>query len=185
MEFIIVLGNSKREVRVNRLKKAVDYYNQIIKNNSEKSYDYQPSDHLRLILSGKGASVPNSSEAEDMYKTAISDFYVPSEICVIENKSNNTRENFIESLKILVEAGWFTPTGYCGKYTFTIVTSRFHAARSLVVGLEILSQYGDVKIIHTGEEFSSEVEHKENCLLVNYVKNVMLVTKSAEIQKNL
>lgn len=181
MEFIIVLGNSKHDVRVKRVKKAVEYYNQLVKIHLNPNFDDQSLYPARLIFSGKGNSIPGSSEAEAMLTIAVSDFHVPKEACIIENKSNNTRENFIETLRLLNEGGWFKPTNWCGKYIFTIVTSSFHAPRSLVTGLEILSQYGDIRIVHTEEEISKELEHRENCLLISYIKTIMLPVKSIHL----
>ena len=179
MEFIIVLGNSNREIMINRVKKAAEYYHYL----NKKHYDdghYEPYP-ARLIFSGKGKH--NSSEAEDIFNLAVSKFYLPKDLCIIENKSNNTQENFTETLKLLIDGGWFKPTMCCGRYIFTVVTSSFHASRSLIIGLNVLSSYGDVKIIHTGEEIPKEIEYGENCAIIDYVKNFMIPTRSANINK--
>jgi uncharacterized SAM-binding protein YcdF (DUF218 family) len=108
-----------------------------------------------------------------MFKIAL-ELGVPPDICAIENKSNNTIENFTETLKLLVDTGWFKPTIKCGEYTFIVCTSFFHAARSLVTAKDVLSPHGTVKIIHTREIVSPELEHRENQTLIHYARNVML-----------
>ena len=174
MQFIIVLGNSKPDVRRERVKRAIEYYDNQCKLATKNNYygDAQ-SFQCKIIFSGKGRSVEGSSEAEDMLKIAL-ELGVPSDICSIENKSNNTIENFTETLKLLFDAGWFKPTIKCGEYTFIVCTSFFHAARSLVTAKNILSPHGTVKIIHTREVVPPELENRENQILVHYVRNFML-----------
>lgn len=187
MNFIIVLGSSKPEIRRARVVKAVEYYNSL-KNPKDTTRDmfatyYNDFAHekstssqekTRLIFSGKGRSPTGVAEASDMFRIATSELGVSSSVCIIETESQNTRDNFVCSLKVLTDAGWFKPTHYMLKPTFTICTSYFHAPRSLVIGIEILSAYGFVNIIHTGEQVSNEVAEHEKQVLDAYIKNYML-----------
>lgn len=180
MNFIIVLGNSSFEVRYKRVEKAVKYFLSLKPDVDQDTFSVNPV--AKLIFSGGGnnsrrepgidSAINNSSEGESMKKIA-SKLGVDDNDCIIENRSRNTRENFTETIKLLKFLGWFDPTICHQKHTFTICTSSFHAKRALVIGLEILLPYGEVYIIHTNEEISSEIEKRENTLLGNYINDII------------
>jgi uncharacterized SAM-binding protein YcdF (DUF218 family) len=178
MNFIIVLGSSKPEIRKARVEKAVDYYNHLSKqydynsNNFYNDFSRKSTEMVKLIFSGKGKST-SITEAEDMKLIAMGLGVKESE-CIIEKESQNTRENIINSLTLLQTYGNFKPTFYMTKPMFTICTSHFHAARSLIIAIEILSSYGYVNIIHTEEQIPIELAEREKAVLDHYIHKYLL-----------
>jgi hypothetical protein len=189
MNFIIVLGSSNAEKRRLRVQKAVDYYYHLVAIdhisytakrgiNSFTAYDdeYESciKDKIRIVFSGKGnETVIGGTEAADMYKIATK-LGIPENICIVEPESQNTHENLVNTLNLLQSYSWFKPTFYSTKPVFTICTSHFHAKRSLVMGIFILSNYGHVNIIHTGEPITKELADREKEILDAYIREYML-----------
>jgi uncharacterized SAM-binding protein YcdF (DUF218 family) len=172
MNFIIVLGSSKPEIRKARVEKAVSYYKHLVKDVKPQFDGFATRDKVKLIFAGKGKD-PNTTEAQDMRRIAI-EMGVSESVCIVEKDSQNTRENMVNTLTILQSFGWFNPTFNLAKPIFTICTSHFHAPRSLVIGMEVLSQYGYINIIHTGEFVPKEIAEYEKELLDQYIKNYTL-----------
>jgi hypothetical protein len=186
MNFIIVLGSSNAETRKLRVRKAVDYYHYLVAIdhiqytakrgiNSFTVYDDEYAscikDKIRIVFSGKGNR--EVSEAEDMRRIAVVEFDVPESVCIVEIESQNTHENLVNTLNVL-QSSYLKPTVFSIKPVFTICTSHFHAKRSLVVGIHILSGFGYVNIIHTGEPITNESAEREKCILDTYVREYML-----------
>jgi uncharacterized SAM-binding protein YcdF (DUF218 family) len=186
MNFIIVLGSSNTETRRLRVQKAVDYYHHLVAIdhvsytvkrgiNSFTTYDDEYAscvkDRIRIVFSGKGNR--EVSEGADMCRLAI-DLGIPENLCIVEPESQNTYENLVNTLNVLQSYSWFKPTFYSTKPVFTICTSHFHAKRSLVMAVHILSNYGHVNIIHTGEPISNESAQREKEILDVFVREYML-----------
>jgi len=175
MNFIIVLGSSDPDIRKARVEKAVNYYKHLLSQarNFEFYENSAPRDIAKIIFSGKGRTMTNSTEATDMLRIALS-LGVPESVCATETESQNTRENIVNTLNLLVSHGWFKPTSYINKPTFTICTSQFHAPRALLIAMEVLSPFGAVMIVHTGEYVPSEIAEREKILLDQCMKNFTL-----------
>jgi len=190
MNFIIVLGSSNAETRRLRVGKAVEYYNHLIYENSKQihttrmgvnyfsAYDEEYTscvhDKFRLVFSGKGNLGEGLTEAADMRRIAVLEFNVPENVCIIEAESQNTHENLVNALNVLQSFTWFKPTFHSIKPIFTICTSHFHAKRSLIIGMHVLSNYGYVNIIHTGEPITTEAAEREKNILDMYIKECIL-----------
>lgn len=190
MNFIIVLGSSDAEKRRSRVETAVNYYKKLMEDhieitrkvgtNSFSAYNDLPVErdvNIRLVFSGKGHNSVIMTEAQDMCRIAV-ELGIPKNLCILENESNNTHENILNTLNLLRTYSWFKPTFHSLKPTFTICTSRFHAKRSLVIGMYILSNDGYVSIIHTNESVSKESAEREAFILNNYIENVILPNRT-------
>lgn len=194
MNFIIVLGSSNPSTRRARVEKAVDYYNHLMFAdandesapgkqciNTFTAYDdmdihAHPQNKIRLVFSGKGGTchIQQITEAHDMRRIAVEELGVPESVCIVEPESQNTHENIINTLNLLQTYSWFKPTFYTLKPIFTICTSHFHAKRSLIIGMSILSEYGYVNIIHTDEPIKEELAIREKEILNEYIRQYLL-----------
>jgi uncharacterized SAM-binding protein YcdF (DUF218 family) len=146
---IFVLGNSKKEVREERVDKAAEFY---IRN-----------DHTRIIFSG------TNNEAEKMYEyfmkkysVLLGDHHQRCETLYVETKSRNTHENIVNCQKIID-----TWRDIGCTYRIVICSSHFHIRRVIVIASFVIKKY-KVSFIHTDGK-NPEREENEEYLIKNYV----------------
>jgi len=175
MEFIIVLGNPNRETYKKRVKRAVEYYNELKK--SRGPFDEEGPREI-LVFCGKGDKVGlGSTEAGEMFKYAQT-LGISQNECIIEDESMNTYQNFEFFLK-KIKKPFLSPT-YMTSYIFTICTSTYHIKRSLVMAKDILGSFGEIRAIHTNEKCKEKYKEKwekELFLLDKYLDYVLEKSK--------
>lgn len=141
---IFVLGNSKQEVREERVDKAAEFY---IRN-----------ENTRIIFSG------TNNEAEKMHAYFMKRYSIihDDETLFVETKAKNTHENIVNCQKIV---DTWRDIGY--SYRIIICTCKFHIRRAIVIASFVVKKYR-VAFIHTDGE-NPEREENEEYLIKNYV----------------
>jgi uncharacterized SAM-binding protein YcdF (DUF218 family) len=144
---IFVLGNSKQEVREERVDKAAEFY---IRN-----------ENTRIIFSG------TNNEAEKMHAYFMKRYSVllgeqGDETLYVETKARNTHENIVNCQKII---DTWRDIGYT--YRVVICSSHFHIRRVIVIASFVIKKY-KVAFIHTDEK-NPEREENEEYLIKNYI----------------
>ena len=158
MEFIIVLGNSKKEIWQPRVDAAVQHFfskpRQIY-----CEYTHETINTCRIILTGKGKT---KTEAQQMKNYILEKYSISNELLIIEDQSLNTLENLQYSKKIIDQISYFT------KPTITICTSTFHIYRSMTLAKFIFDQYPQ-SYIHTDEKCNKSQLEQEMNYLYNFL----------------
>jgi uncharacterized SAM-binding protein YcdF (DUF218 family) len=161
---IIVLGNSRKEIRDERVNRAIEYYNQINKKVSAWDEEYD----TYLVFSGGNNGALKMKE----YALKIG---IWSKYILTEENSKNTNENIEFSKKLIEQKFIYKNDNYIKD--ITICTSAFHLQRSIIIANRVLGQY-KLNFICPNEEFSLERAIKE------YNSILQMLASDKELRKN-
>lgn len=139
LDYIIVLGAQVRGSRITKsLSKRID-----------KAYDYLVANENTIaVLSGGQGKGEDISEAEAMYNRLV-EMGIAADRLIMENKSENTKENVIFSMSIISELNSNARVGF--------VTNNFHVYRAEQIFQKL------------GYNVKGIAASADNKLLVNYM----------------
>jgi uncharacterized SAM-binding protein YcdF (DUF218 family) len=164
---ILILGNSNPEILNKRLDRGIKEFYKL--KNPYEDEEIVFGINTLIILSGKGAviKVDNkvyATEADYMYE------YVSQKVnkkyILIENLSNNTIENLVNSFNILSK---LYKDSLFNRINITICTSSFHLKRTIVLSKILNKDNYTLKYIHTNEIVGEEENRRELRHLDNFM----------------
>ena len=164
---ILILGNSNPEILNKRLDRGIQEFYKLKNPYEDEEIVY--GINTLILLSGKGVGIKVNDtvyniEADYMYE------YVSKKVnkkyILIENLSNNTIENLINSYDILNK---LYKDSFFNRINIIICTSSFHLKRTIVLSKLLNKHNFTLKYIHTNEVFSEEENKKELRHLDNYL----------------
>ena len=172
---ILILGNSNPEILNKRLDRGIQEFYKLKNPYEDEEIVFRINTHILLSGKGIGVKVDNkmyATEADYMYE------YVSQKVnkkyILIENLSNNTIENLINSYNILSK---LYKDSLFNRINITICTSSFHLKRTIVLSKILNKDNYTLKYIHTNEIISEdenrrELRHLDN--FMNYYCNNLL-----------
>lgn len=168
MDYIIILGSSDLNVCHKRCEIGAEYFK---KNCIYKSEEGEIIYLAKIICSG-GCDNWGLPEAEYMNNVLIDEMNILDCNIAIENKSQNTEENFLYCRKMFINSkmiGSFTNDNWVK--SIIICTSSSHIKRAFVIALNVFEHddIGPIKTIHTNEPIPDDVCQNERLLLDDYL----------------
>ena len=166
MEYIIILGNRKRDIMEKRVNRAL------------KEFYSSPYEHVEapnsivikmLLFSGGSSDGVSKPEGAVMMNDFALSKGVDMKFMAVEDKSRTTVENLVNCKKFLALNHRYEHLGFRPK--LTICTSSFHMRRTVVLAKLILPEY-ELSFIHTEEEVPVKTQHHEWNLLRRYLDNM-------------
>jgi uncharacterized SAM-binding protein YcdF (DUF218 family) len=162
MNVIVILGCHQREILNPRLNRGIEEYKNYVSNGYENS--------TYILVSGCG----RNKEYEYMYNYVSN--YIDKNKILIEDKSMNTFENLIFSIKILEDKFQNKPN-YFTKINLIICSSSFHIKRIILLTKFIHKSNIEFKFIHTRETITEEQDKNElnniNRFLSHYASQIV------------
>jgi len=156
---ILILGNSNPEILNKRLDRGIEEFYKLKNPYEDDEIVFGINTHILLSGKGKAIKIDNKvyeTEADYMYE------YVSQKVNIkyilIENLSNSTVENLINSYNILKK---LYKDSFFNRINIIICTSSFHIKRTIVLSKLLNKDNFTLKYIHTNENFSEEENLRE------------------------
>lgn len=156
---ILILGNSNPKILNKRLDRGVQEFYKLKNPYEDEEIVYGINTYILLSGKGKGIRIDNKvydSEADYMLE------YVSQKVnkkyILIENLSNSTVENLINTYNILKK---LYKDSFFNRINVIICTSSFHLKRTIVLSKLLNKDNFTLKYIHTNELFSEEENLRE------------------------
>ena len=175
MLFIIVLGNSDKNIIHKRVDTAIEYYNSYIDDvrmacdsgvKHVEEYAYMSHPEVYFIFTG------NNNEAVKMRDYAVSKKiqYISDKNIIIEPFAKSTVENMLYSKKIIKNIIGDCTINICD---VVICTSRFHIHRSKVIANDVFKGYNIYYKYPKDEVVTPDIKLKEMECAYNYLNYVI------------
>jgi hypothetical protein len=164
---IMILGNSNPEILNKRLERGIQEFYKLKNPYEDEEIVY--GINTLILLSGKGTGIKVNNKIYDTEADYMLEYVsqkVQKKYILIENLSNNTIENLINSYDILNK---LYKDSFFNRINLTICTSSFHLKRTIVLSKILNKDNFTLKYIHTNELFSEEENKRELRHLDNFL----------------